>query len=78
MDILDGVASCGGSVSPEHPADRGRPPYASTWATPQWRDCARRHACITVVFDQCMLGATSRKPTMIGSNIDGIEGGELF
>eukprot|EP00974_Lingulodinium_polyedra_P042734 4102644-Lingulodinium_polyedra.AAC.1 len=44
----------------------------------QWHAFARKHSCVTVSFDQCMLGGSTQKPTTVGSNIEGIDGPELF
>ena len=58
-------AGCG--VSMEHPADPG-PPYPSIWATSECGLLADEGDLKVVEFDQCCLGACSRKPTMLASS----------
>ena len=51
----------------EHPADPG-PPYPSIWATSEFGLLADEGGLEVVEFDQCCLGACSRKPTMLASS----------
>ena len=51
----------------EHPADPG-PPYPSIWATSEFGLLADEGDLEVVEFDQCCLGACSRKPTMLASS----------
>lgn len=50
----------------EHPEDPGMKPYCSSWITPQWLLLVSMFRGFACKFDQCMFGAPSRKPTMIG------------
>ena len=47
----------------EHPADPGRHPYPSIFATPYFLELERRASASRITFPQCMLGASSRKDT---------------
>ena len=78
LQLFLAVAGAGGSVTMEHPADRGRPPFASIWATALWMSARKRlgralrrpptgfrgHGEVT--FPQCMKGAPSMKMTTLG------------
>ena len=69
--LLEAMAGAGGTATKEHPASRGRPPFASVWDTARWKALAQRMRRLTggrfdqVSFPQCALGATSRKPTTV-------------
>ena len=68
LDIIDCVATAGGVISMEHPADRGFAPYPSIWDTTLWKDLQRKHQINLTTFDQCRLGAPSEKPTTLALN----------
>ena len=51
----------------EHPADPG-PPCPSIWATSEFGLLADEGGLEVVEFDQCCLGACSRKPTVLASS----------
>ena len=63
MTVLLEIRMFGGWVGHEHPADRGRYPYPSFFHT-RVVDMLREVAGLAyVVLDQCMFGASSKKPT---------------
>ena len=55
-------------VGLEHPADMGRAPFASIWATPEVIDFEAGAGLRRVLLDQCRFGADVRKPTCISTN----------
>ena len=61
------MAEAGGTISKEHPADRGHAPFPSIFATAYWKDLARRAGLKHTTFPQCMLGAPTKKMTTIAS-----------
>eukprot|EP00969_Alexandrium_andersonii_P264577 11693837-Alexandrium_andersonii.AAC.1 len=40
--LLESMGIAGGTATKEHPASRGRAPFASVWDTARWRALARR------------------------------------
>eukprot|EP00969_Alexandrium_andersonii_P071879 3172408-Alexandrium_andersonii.AAC.1 len=40
--LLEAMGIAGGTATKEHPASRGRAPFASVWDTARWRALARR------------------------------------
>ena len=66
--ILRGVRRAKRGASMEHPADPGSEPYASVWNTPEFQQLALECELTVASFDQCRLGATSRKPTSLASS----------
>ena len=54
----------------EHPADWGRDPYPSVWATESWQSMQRKFSLMLVEFDQCMMGSPARKSTGVGGNFE--------
>ena len=63
--LLGEIARRGGWVGLEHPADRGREPFPSFFATAVVRDFCAYFRLFYTHLDQCMYGAVSRKPTGI-------------
>ena len=68
-DVLAAVAAGGGSALNEHPADRGRHPYLSAYATAMVQGVERRRSFTRASFHQCMVGAQSRKDTTLSGNL---------
>ena len=63
LALCEQVRACGGSCLLEHPADPGRAPYPSIFATEvveHWKD---RIGGYYTEIDQCMFGGVARKPT---------------
>eukprot|EP00969_Alexandrium_andersonii_P161609 7142645-Alexandrium_andersonii.AAC.1 len=65
---MTAVRRSGGGASMEHPADPGCAPYPSIWNAEAYREFSRDWAMQLAVFDQCRLGAPSRKPTGLASS----------
>eukprot|EP00974_Lingulodinium_polyedra_P093838 9092872-Lingulodinium_polyedra.AAC.1 len=72
LEVIRAVRRAGGGASLEHPADPGRHPLPSIWATAEWRGLARDAGLRLVRFDQCRLGAPSRKPTGLAASAAGL------
>lgn len=56
-------------VSLEHPADRGRHPFPSIWATEEVASFEEACGCRRSLLDQCRFDAPSRKPTCLSTNL---------
>lgn len=77
-EVYGAVAEAGGEALHEHPADPGRHPYPSIFATTYFMELERRARSSRITFPQCMLGAPSRKDTTL-SGTPGLRPGlELF
>ena len=67
--MMEAAGRGGATGTKEHPAARGRPPFASIWQTARWRALGRRLArrgrYCEATFPQCTLGAVSLKPTTL-------------
>lgn len=63
MTLLLEIRIFGGWVGHEHPADRGRDPYPSFFNTHVVHKLRAVAGLAYVVLDQCMFGASSKKPT---------------
>jgi len=66
IKLFIGVAVARGTATMEHPADRGRHPFASIWATALWKHTKLKSGAEDVTFPQCMKGAPSMKMTTLG------------
>ena len=73
MAIIDAVCRHGGRYMHEHPADRGCDPFASLFATVEFRSMEERAGGIRKYLDQCMFDAPAMKPTMLSSNFSGLD-----
>eukprot|EP00974_Lingulodinium_polyedra_P076535 7407711-Lingulodinium_polyedra.AAC.1 len=56
----------------EHPADPGRDPLPSIWATAEWLALAARRGLVQATFAQCRFGAVSAKPTTLAASGPGV------
>ena len=63
LGFLGEIAARGGWVGLEHPADRGREPYPSFFATKETRLLCRCFNLRYEVIHQCMYGALTKKAT---------------
>ena len=71
INILECAAGVGKSViAMENPADPGRQPMPSVFATEEARVLRNVSGAKDFVFDQCMFGLEYRKATQILSNAD--------
>ena len=69
--LIEAMAKKGGTLTKEHPADRGCHPFASIFATALWRALTVRLGLQHVTFPQCMFGAPTKKPTTLAyCNVD--------
>ncbi|CAK0869509.1 unnamed protein product, partial [Prorocentrum cordatum] len=65
LRVLRAIALRGGSVSLEHPADPGKPPFPSIFATPEVLEWEEVLGAYRVTFPQCMWGCPALKLTTI-------------
>lgn len=63
LGLLGEMRMFGAWIGLEHPADRGRDPYASFFNTREVRDFKQKFGLGYWVIHQCMYGAMSKKPT---------------
>ena len=63
LGLLGEMRMFGAWIGLEHPADRGRDPYASFFNTREVRDFKQKFRLGYWVIHQCMYGAMSKKPT---------------
>lgn len=63
LGMLGEIAARGGWVGLEHPADRGREPYPSFFATKETQTFCEQFQLRYQVIHQCMFGAITKKPT---------------
>lgn len=63
VGLLGEICNFGGWSSLEHPADRGKEPYASFFPTREVQKLCRTFNLKYEVIHQCMFGALSKKPT---------------
>ena len=73
-EVYGAVAESGGESLKEHPADPGRYPFPSIFATSYFLELERRAKTSRITFPQCMLGAPSRKDTTL-SGTPGLQPG---
>ena len=73
LDLKDGVLSCNGRGTTEHPVDPGKDPYPSIFVCRPFRALAAKHMFKKRVFDQCMHGAATRKRTQIDGVLEKVE-----
>ena len=66
LQLFRAVARSGGTTTMEHPADRGRAPFASIWDTALWKCMKKETSAAEATFPQCMKGAPSKKMTTLG------------
>ena len=68
------IATRGGWVGLEHPADRGQEPFPSFFATAETAAFKKLAKLTYVVTHQCMFGAATKKPTglLVHSGCDSI------
>ncbi len=71
LGLMEPCVLHGGLALLEHPEDPGEDPYPSIWNTEEWRGFASRCGCTKCSIDQCPFGCVARKPTGLGTNIDG-------
>eukprot|EP00959_Pyramimonas_sp_CCMP1952_P190048 3975969-Pyramimonas_sp.AAC.1 len=60
-----------------HPADPGCDPYPSVWVLDAVIGLLERHGAKLITLDQCMFGGPTQKPTMLGSNLVGVDEGAV-
>ncbi|CAK0885631.1 unnamed protein product [Prorocentrum cordatum] len=65
LRVLRAIGLRGGSVSLEHPADPGKPPFPSIFATPEVLEWEETLGAYRVTFPQCMWGCPALKLTTI-------------
>ena len=73
-EVYGAVAESGGESLHEHPADPGRHPYPSIFATAYFIELERKARASRITLPQCMLGAPSRKDTTL-SGTPGLQPG---
>ena len=73
LDLKEGVLACGGCATTEHPADRGRDPFASIFVTPQMIRIRDKYHGMRVYNDQCMRGCVAKKPTELDGVLDDLK-----
>eukprot|EP00959_Pyramimonas_sp_CCMP1952_P280632 5865935-Pyramimonas_sp.AAC.1 len=73
LRVLRAIALRGGSVSLEHPADPGKPPFPSIFATPEVLEWEEVLGAYRVTFPQCMWGCPALKLTTISGTAKHLE-----
>ena len=72
MSLSEKVNRVGGAYLLEQPADRGRAPFASVWATPQMQAMEERCGASRTYVEQCAFGGPTPKPTTFSSTLPGM------
>ena len=67
-ELIKELAEIGGTVASEHPADPGRSPYPSSYATEYVMNLVALLGLVLVTFPQCMWGAAVQKLTTVAAN----------
>ncbi len=75
LALMEPTVQAGGLAVLEHPDDPEEEPMPSIWQTDEWKGFARRTGCTRRRFHQCCFGCASRKPTCLGNNVEGLQGG---
>lgn len=78
IGLCEELHRMGGSFFLEHPADPGRDPYPSIFATELFKAFQERTGCVVTLLHQCMFGGPCLKPTMIAHTLEGIIRGALL
>ncbi|CAK0856436.1 unnamed protein product [Prorocentrum cordatum] len=73
LRILKAIGLKGGSVSIEHPADPGCPPFQSIFVTKELVDWEARVGAYRVTFPQCMWGCPALKLTTLTGTAFGMQ-----
>ncbi|CAK0897485.1 unnamed protein product, partial [Prorocentrum cordatum] len=73
LRILKAIGLKGGSVSIEHPADPGCPPFPSIFVTKELVDWEARVGAYRVTFPQCMRGCPALKLTTLTGTAFGMQ-----
>ena len=73
LALCDRIVALGGGFFFEHPEDPGCEPYPRFWAVPDMTEFLDRVRAAIAIFDQCPLGARTRKGSCIAGVLDGLE-----